>query len=313
MDTAYITETLVPMILEFFYLLIGLQLFYTAFRVLKQPDHPTRFGTALFWALLGVVFGFGNFMPAVFSGVFLLIMGLLTLFKQVKIGKIETNTEEEQTAHANRFGNKIFIPAILLALTAVLIAQFTPFGGQVGIGAAAVLSLIVAMAIFRATPNQTLAESDRMVQQVGTTGILPQLLAALGVLFTTAGVGDVIADLISGFVPEGNRLIGVLAYVFGMVIFTMIMGNAFAAFTVITAGIGIPFVIAQGADPVIAGALAMTAGFCGTLMTPMAANFNALPAALLEMKNPNGVIKAQTPMALILIVVHIALMYFWAF
>ncbi len=152
-----------------------------------------------------------------------------------------------------------------------------------------------------------------MVQQVGTTGILPQLLAALGVLFTTAGVGDVIADLISGVVPQGNRLIGVIAYVFGMVIFTMIMGNAFAAFTVITAGIGLPFVIAQGADPAIAGALAMTAGFCGTLMTPMAANFNALPAALLEMKNPNGVIKVQTPMALILIVIHIALMYFWAF
>lgn len=313
MDATYITETLVPMILEFFYLLIGIQLFYTAYCVLKQTDHPTRFGTALFWALLGVVFGFGNFIPAVFSGIFLLIMGLLTLFKQVKIGKVTVNTEEEQTAHAARYGNKIFIPAILLALTAVLIAQLTPFGGQVGIGAAALLSLIIAMMLFRATPKEALAESDRMVQQVGTTGILPQLLAALGVLFTTAGVGDVIADLISGFVPEGNRLIGVLAYVFGMVIFTMIMGNAFAAFTVITAGIGIPFVIAQGADPVVAGALAMTAGFCGTLMTPMAANFNALPAALLEMKNPNSVIKAQTPMALILIVVHIALMYFWAF
>jgi uncharacterized membrane protein len=176
-----------------------------------------------------------------------------------------------------------------------------------------VLSLVLAMLIFKASPKLTLKESDRMVQQVGTVGILPQLLAALGVLFTTAGVGDVIADMISGFVPEGNRFVGVIAYVLGMVIFTMIMGNGFAAFTVITAGIGVPFVIAQGADPVIAGALAMTAGFCGTLMTPMAANFNALPAALLEMKNPNGVIKAQTPIALVLIVVHIALMYFWAF
>lgn len=313
MDATYITETLIPMILDIFYLIIGLQLFYSAFRVLKQAEHPARLGTAAFWILLGVVFGFGKFIPPFLSGLFLLLMGALTLFKQVKLGKVETNTEAEQVENAKRFGNKIFIPAILLALTAVVIAQFTPFGGQVGIGAAAVLSLIVAMVIFRATPKEALTESDRMVQQVGTTGILPQLLAALGVLFTTAGVGDVIANLISGFVPEGNRLIGVIAYVLGMVIFTMIMGNGFAAFTVITAGIGIPFVIAQGADPVIAGALAMTAGFCGTLMTPMAANFNALPAALLEMKNPNGVIKAQTPMALVLIVVHIALMYFWAF
>ena len=96
-------------------------------------------------------------------------------------------------------------------------------------------------------------------------------------------------------------------------IFTMIMGNGFAAFTVITAGIGVPFVIAQGADPVIAGALAMTAGFCGTLLTPMAANFNALPVALLEIKDQNAVIKAQAPLAIIMLVVHVVLMYFWAF
>ena len=95
--------------------------------------------------------------------------------------------------------------------------------------------------------------------------------------------------------------------------FTMLMGNAFAAFTVITASIGIPFVIAQGGDPVIAGALAMTGGFCGTLLTPMAANFNTLPVALLEMKREFGVIKAQAPIALILILVHIGLIYVWAF
>lgn len=92
-----------------------------------------------------------------------------------------------------------------------------------------------------------------------------------------------------------------------------IMGNAFAAFTVITVGIGIPFVFAQGADPVIAGALAMTAGFCGTLLTPMAANFNIVPATLLETKTQYTVIKYQVPFALVLLVTHIVLMYFLAF
>ncbi len=52
-----------------------------------------------------------------------------------------------------------------------------------------------------------------------------------------------------------------------MAIFTAIMGNAFAAFSVITAGIGLPFVFAQGGDPVICSILALTAGFCGTLVT----------------------------------------------
>lgn len=224
--------------------------------------------------------------------------------------------EKESEQAAGKLGNLVFIPCLVLALVAVIVAQTAPFGplsGQIGIGIAAVISLVVAMFITKAKPKVVLDDTDRMIQQVGTTGILPQLLAALGVIFNAAGVGTVISNGISGFVPEGNRLIGVIAYCLGMMIFTMIMGNGFAAFTVITAGIGVPFVIAQGADPVIAGALAMTAGFCGTLLTPMAANFNALPVALLEIKDQNAVIKAQAPLAIIMLVVHVVLMYFWAF
>ncbi len=126
-------------------------------------------------------------------------------------------------------------------------------------------------------------------------------------------MGTTISKGISSFLPEGNPLIGVTAYIFGMVLFTMLMGNAFAAFTVITASIGVPFVMAIGGDPAVAGALAMTGGFCGTLLTPMAANFNTLPVALLEMKDELAVIKAQIPMALILILVHIIFMYTFAF
>ena len=135
----------------------------------------------------------------------------------------------------------------------------------------------------------------------------------MGAIFTVAGVGDLISHLISGLVPSGSRFMGVVAYVLGMVLFSMIMGNAFAAFTVITAGIGVPFVFALGAYPIVAAALAMTAGCCGTLLTPMAANFNALPAALLDMKDPNGVIKAQVGVAIVMIIIHVFLMYFLAF
>lgn len=306
-------ETLINNLLEFFFILTGFLLIYTAGSVFMDKTHPTRLGTTLFWLLLGVIFALGNFIPYVLSGIMLLVIGVLTLFKQVRIGRIRPIEEVEAEKASDRIGNMIFVPVIALAAIAVGIAQFTPLGGQVGIGIGAAGSLMIGMFITQAGPKTVMDDSNRMIQQVGTTGILPQLLAALGVIFTAAGVGEVIAGGISTFLPEGNRFLGVVAYCLGMVIFTMIMGNAFAAFTVITAGIGIPFVIAQGADPVIAGALAMTVGFCGTLITPMAANFNALPAALLEMKNENGVIKEQSPMAIIMIVVHIALMYFWAF
>lgn len=305
-------ENLVPNLLEFFYILIGLMSLMVAVRVLRDANHPTRFGTAGFWILLGLLFAGGKFLPSVVSGILVVLMGGLTLFKQVQIGNIVPVDDDQAQKSAEKIGTVIFLPCVVLAAVAVIIAN-TPLGGQVGIGIASVVALLLAMFITKAGPKTVADDTDRMFRQVGTAGILPQLLAALGVIFNAAGVGTVIANGISGIVPEGSRVFGVIAYVLGMVIFTMIMGNAFAAFTVITAGIGLPFVIAQGADPVIAGALAMTAGFCGTLMTPMAANFNALPAALLEMKDQNGVIKEQVPYAVVLIVVHMLLMYFWAF
>jgi uncharacterized membrane protein len=94
--------------------------------------------------------------------------------------------------------------------------------------------------------------------------------------------------------------------------------DAFAAFPVMTAAIGLPFVVGQfGGNPAIVCAIGMLAGFCGTLMTPMAANFNVVPANLLELPDRNaalnGVIRAQLPTALIMLGVNMALMYFLAF
>lgn len=306
-------ETFFANLLEFFFILIGIQLVYTAVRVFMDETNPTRLGSGLFWLIIGVLFAVGEYIPSLISGILVVILGVLTLFKQVNMGDVYNPDPKKADAESDRLNNKIFIPVILLALIALVVATIIPESSASVIGISSVIATIVAVVIIKPKNREILIESDRMVQQVGTTGMLPQLLAALGVIFTISGVGDVIADIIGGIVPEGSQLAGVIAYVMGMVIFSMIMGNAFAAFTVITAGIGVPFVMAAGGDPVIASALAMTAGFCGTLLTPMAGNFNALPVALLQMKDQFGVIKAQAPVAVTMIVIHIGLMYFWAF
>lgn len=306
-------ETFFNNLLEFFFVLVGLQLVYTAYKVFKDTNNSKRIGSALFWLDLGALFMLGKVLPNAVNGLLVVLLGVISLFRQFEISKFEPFNQEELEKDAKKYGNKIFIPVLSLAVVSVLLAFFIPLSSKSAIGVASIVGIVLAMIIFKSKPKHIIKESDRMIQAMGTSGILPQLLAALGAIFTVAGVGDVISQMIGGFVPEGNKLAGVIAYVLGMVVFTMIMGNGFAAFTVITAGVGIPFVIAQGADPAIAGALALTAGYCGTLLTPMAANFNILPASLLEMENPNGVIKEQARIAVIMIIVHIALMYFWAF
>lgn len=306
-------ETFFNNLLEFFFVLVGLQLVYTAYKVFKDTNNSKRIGSALFWLDLGALFMLGKVLPNAVNGLLVVLLGVISLFRQFEISQFEPFNQEELEKDAKKYGNKIFIPVLSLAVVSVLLAFFIPLSSKSAIGMASIVGIVLAMIIFKSKPKHIIKESDRMIQAMGTSGILPQLLAALGAIFTVAGVGDVISQMIGGFVPEGNKLAGVIAYVLGMVVFTMIMGNGFAAFTVITAGVGIPFVIAQGADPAIAGALALTAGYCGTLLTPMAANFNILPASLLEMENPNGVIKEQARIAVIMIIVHIALMYFWAF
>ncbi|MEY8463604.1 DUF979 domain-containing protein [Streptococcus merionis] len=300
-------------VLEFIFIFVGLLLFHTAYCVVKDQANPNRIGSSLFWGLLGVTFVFGKVLPEVITGLIVFIMGVLTLFKQVKIGTLpEFNTQKAEKS-ARKLGSFIFIPVIVMALLALVIARFFPAYSQSAIGIASLIATLVILLITRSKPTELLSENNRMTQQVSTSGILPQLLGALGAIFTAAGVGDVISSIIGGIVPVDNRFFGVVAYVLGMVVFTMIMGNGFAAFTVITAGVGVPFVFALGGDPITAGALAMTSGFCGTLLTPMAANFNALPVALMEIKDPNLVIKKQAPVAFVLILVHIILMYLLAF
>lgn len=307
------TTDFFPKFLEFIFVLIGLQFFYTAYRAARSEDNEKKFTTVVFWIILGTLFAFGKLIPAMVSGILVVIIGIISLINGIMVKGAIINDERIEVEGSNRLGNKIFIPVIVMAVLAIIIAKLIPDSSSSVLGFTAIIAIIVAMIMTRSGFGSMMKQSDRMVQQVGSVAILPQLLAALGAIFAAAGVGDVIASIIGNMIPTVNPWTGSIAYVLGMVIFTAIMGNAFAAFTVITAGIGVPFVIAQGADPAIAAALAMTAGYCGTLMTPMAGNFNVLPVGLLDMKDRNGVIKEQAPLSIIMIIAHILLMRFWAF
>ena len=309
MDITKLSNTL----LEIFYIMIGLYIATTMVFTLKDKNHKTRIGTALFWGIVSAIFIFGKLLPPAVVGTLIIVIAILSALKQINIGTLKQLDTTFAQLKADKLGLKIFIPSLAIAFVAMAIAQFTKLSGTVAIGIAAVVALLLTFAFTKAKPIEYIEDSNRMFQSVGVFAILPQLLASLGALFTAAGVGDVISNIISGVIPDGNRLAGVIAYCVGMALFTAIMGNGFAAFSVITVGIGVPFVFAQGGDPIVCSALALTSGFCGTLLTPMAANFNMLPAVLLEMKDKNLVIKAQAPFAIALLTIHILLMYFLGF
>ena len=317
--------------LDWVYIFAGLT--FAAFSTLTvlDRDHPRRFGTAAFWGLLAVSFLFGSYLGDLGNGVLVLALAALAGLRLLGQSNPPTTSPAERAASAARHGNWLFLPALMIPAIAILgvlvLEKIELFGSPlfgaeqptiIALGLAVAVALAIGMVWLRPPLLAPLQEGRRLMDAVGWAGILPQALAALGAVFVIAGVGDRIGDLFASYLPLDTRLLAVLAYCGGMALFPFIMGNAFAAFPVMTAAVGLPLVVMQfGGNPAIVCAIGMLSGFCGTLTTPMAANFNVVPAALLDLPDRdapfNGVIRVQLPTAAALLVINTLLMYFLAF
>lgn len=296
--------------LNIVWILVGLVTIYAGIKNLMDKENPSRVGTAIFWCTFGVVCAFGTWLPAKVSGALVLIMCLPPIFKKVKVGATNAPTKEHSQNQYKKIGMKVFIPAFCVAVFSLAFALFSNVSSMIAITLGVALAVIILIAYDpkENKPQVFLKDSERFLSIMGPLCMLPQLLGCLGGVFTAAGVGEVIAGLVENVVPKGNVNLGIIVFAVGMALFTMIMGNAFAAITVMTVGIGAPFVLAYGADPVLIGMLALTCGYCGTLCTPMAANFNIVPVAILNMKDRWGVIKNQVIVAIIMLVFQIGMM-----
>jgi len=310
--------------LQFLYLLVGLLLGTVALLTLLDRDHPRRFTSALFWGLYAFIYLAGDYIPAAAAGAVMIAMALLAGCGLVRQGKHGTLDEATRRASAARLGNRLFLPALVIPIVTVLgatvlkevrIGDWLLFDQShltlASLGLGSLLAIGAACWLTKATPVQGVREARRLVDAMSWAVTLPHMLAVLGLLFTEAGVGKAVAQVSTSWFDVDSRFAAVALYCIAMAVFTIIMGNGFAAFPVIAGGIGIPVLVkVYGADPAIMAAIGMFSAYCGTLMTPMAANFNIVPAALLELPDKNAVIKAQIPTALPLLAANILLLYF---
>lgn len=310
--------------LDHFYVLVGLLLAVTAFMTARDKGNPRRWSTALFWALYALVYLAGERMPPAAAGVLMIAMALIAGFGGVGHGKHPTLPEQERRSSAARLGHKLIIPALVIPLVTIIgstLLKNVKLDGLflldpknltlVSLGCGAVLALAAACLLTRATPVQGVRELRRLLDAIGWALVLPHLLAVLGLLFVEAGVGKAVAHVATSYINMDSRFVAAAVYCIGMALFTVVMGNGFAAFPVMAGGVGIPVLVGvYHANPALMAAIGMFSAYCGTLLTPMAANFNIVPAALLELPDRNAVIKAQVPTALPLLVANIFLLYF---
>lgn len=309
---------------EFIYIIMGIIGLCCSIYTFLDKANPRRIFSGLFYFLYSLTLLLGKVIPPFYIGIMVILMVLIVGMGGLRKGEYGEASDQHREKRRKRLGNLLFIPALLIPILTVIgskllvnmklgtLQLLDPANPTlVALGIACIIAIITAMALTKSTPKTAVKESRRLLEAIGWAVVLPQLLATLGTIFTSAGVGKVVSDVVSKVIPENSLFWVVFVFCIGMALFTMIMGNAFAAFPVMAAGIAIPLLIKQfGANPNQIAAISMFAGYCGTLMTPMAANFNIVPAALLDLKDKNHVIRVQVPTALFVLAFNIVLMYF---
>nr|WP_206378688.1 DUF979 domain-containing protein [Sphingomonas paucimobilis] len=271
-----------------------------------------RWANGAFHGLIALSFLAGDRLGDIGNGVLVLVLVAIAASGRMR-------RSEPVAPPQDRHGAKVFLPALIVpavALLGTLAFKQVPAlvdpkqATLVALTLGTIIALILCRALLQARVAEPFVAGRGLIDDIGWVAVMPQLLASLGAVFALAGVGQVVGTLIGTIIPAGSVIGAVLAYALGMALFTIVMGNAFAAFPVMAAAVGVPLLIQRaGGDPAIVAAVGMLAGFCGTLLTPMAANFNLLPAALLGLKDKYGVIRAQAPTALLLLVFNILLLY----
>jgi uncharacterized membrane protein len=313
--------------LDYLMWVAGLILAAVAIQTLRDASNPKRWSSGLFWGVYAAIYLVGDRLPPAMVGVLVVAMALLAGLGGVGMGKYLPLPSAERLASVKRLGNWLFLPILsisLIAMVGSVLMKDVKIGDSfvldpknltlVSAGLGALIALAGGLLLTREKLSQPLHEARRLLEAMGWAVILPQMLATLGLLFAEAGVGGAVTHITTSFIAVDSQWVAVSAYAIGMALFTMVMGNAFAAFPVMTAGIGIPILLGvHHGNPAVMAAIGMFSGYCGTLLTPMAANFNIIPAALLELPDKNAVIRAQWPTAVLLLGVNIVLMYCFMF
>ena len=293
---------------------------FAGFAVLSWRAGRSGRGNAVMYALLALSLLAGDLLGNVANGcIALAIVALVGL--KIAGPKMSAKPGDERAGDAVTPvpSRHLFVPALVIPVVTFVGGLILPrwptlFDRNQATLLALTMGVLLALALalrwVHATPIVPLREGRRLMDRIGWAALMPQMLASLGAIFAAAGVGNAVGAVLGAVVPPNSLIGGVIAYGVGMALLTMAVGNAFAAFPVMMAAVGAPILIQHhGGPPAAVAAIGMLAGFCGTLLTPMAANYNLVPVALLGLGDRYAVIRAQAPTGVLLLLFNLALLY----
>ncbi len=166
--------------LEQVYILAGLM--FGAFAIQHALDraNPRRWRSATFWGAYAVTFLAGSHLPDALNGCLVLVMVGIAGFGGLRPGPVRTTSPEERTASALRWGNGLFVPALIIPIVAVLGTLFLKdirIGGApvidpaqatlIALALGVVCALVAGLAMLLPPPAAPLHEGRRLIDSVG--------------------------------------------------------------------------------------------------------------------------------------------------
>jgi len=171
---------------EWFYWLIAAFFLTVGLLVLRDRSNPHRVWSGVFWSLLGLCFPYSSFvvaktLPAWPLGLAVVAIACIAGFGLLGHGTQEkTTSPEERQALSERFGNKLFLPVLVIPVVTGLFATFgkvVRIAGRpvlqplnetvIGLGVSAIVAVVVGMWLLR-TPSAAvpLHEGRRLTENI---------------------------------------------------------------------------------------------------------------------------------------------------
>ena len=106
--------------LEHFYILLGLMMVVAALMSLRDRANPRRYSTSLFWALYALIYLAGERLAPAVAGLVMVSMALIAGFGGVALGSYGSLSKQERASSAQRLGNRLFIPALIIPVVTMV-------------------------------------------------------------------------------------------------------------------------------------------------------------------------------------------------
>src|SRR5699024_2182294 len=173
--------TISDKLVQIMYILSGLFCMYCGVRAWMVKANKHYIPTGCFWFALGIVVAFGQWLPAIASGIIVAIVSVPAALSMVKRGNLESATKEEQQKNFKKIGMKIFIPAFGAGVFSILISVFlSGWSSLLGSLFATIVGVILLVIWNRENKAMTfLEEGRRFLDITGPTYIMPLLLTCL--------------------------------------------------------------------------------------------------------------------------------------